>query len=99
MARDNPETNSVTIKPETASHVAEYFSWPALSCCSLPRHLFPKKPFALPVKKEKKKKRNQIPYSYLFVKNGSHSYLLETVQYHSNICMEISTLPRTNSLN
>ena len=27
LARDNPETNPITIKPKTASHVAEQFSW------------------------------------------------------------------------
>ena len=27
LAKDHPETNPITIKPETASHVAEQFSW------------------------------------------------------------------------
>ena len=27
LAKDNPETDSITIKPETASHVTEQFSW------------------------------------------------------------------------
>ena len=27
LAKDHPETNSITIKPETASHTAERFSW------------------------------------------------------------------------
>ena len=47
LARDNPETNPVTMKPETVSHVAEQFSWVPLPCCSLPRHPFPIKSFAL----------------------------------------------------
>ena len=34
LAKDNPETNPINIKPETASHVAEQFSWVPLLCCS-----------------------------------------------------------------
>ena len=30
----NLETNPITIKPKTASHVAELFSWVPLPCCS-----------------------------------------------------------------
>ena len=47
LARDNPETNPITIKPETASQVAEQFPWVPLLCCSLPRHPFPIKSLAL----------------------------------------------------
>ena len=44
------KTNSTTIiNPETASHVAEQFSWVPLPCCSLPRRPFPIKPFVLSV--------------------------------------------------
>ena len=46
LARDNPETNSITIKPETACHVAEQFSWILLPYCSLPGHPFPVKSLA-----------------------------------------------------
>ena len=46
LAKDNPETNPITIKP-TASHVAEQFSWVPLPYCSLPRHPFPIKSLAL----------------------------------------------------
>ena len=42
LARDNPETHPITIKPETASHEIEGFS-----CCSPPRHTFPIKSLAL----------------------------------------------------
>ena len=73
MARDNPETNSVTIKPETASHVAEYFSWAALPYCSLPRHLFPIKSFALPVKKEKKKKKGIRFHTVIYLLKMVHT--------------------------
>ena len=38
LGRDNPETNPITIKPKTASYVAEQFSWVPLPCCSLPGH-------------------------------------------------------------
>ena len=41
LTRDSSETNLITIKPETASHVAEQFSWVFLFCCSLPLHPFP----------------------------------------------------------
>ena len=41
LAEDNPETNPITIKPETASLVVELFSWVPLPSCSLTRHLFP----------------------------------------------------------
>ena len=41
LAKDNPETNPITIKPETASHMAEQFSWVPSPCCFPPRHYFP----------------------------------------------------------
>ena len=47
MAKDNLETNPITIKPETASHAAELFSWVPLPCCSPPRCPFPMKSLAL----------------------------------------------------
>ena len=43
IGHEKPETNSITIKPETVSHEAEQFSWVPLPCCSLPgapSHLF-----------------------------------------------------------
>ena len=46
LAKDNPETNPITIKPETVSHVAEQF-WVPLPYCSPPRHSFPIKSLAL----------------------------------------------------
>ena len=49
LARDNSETNPITIKPETVSHAAEQFSWVPLLCCSLHRCPFPIKSFALSV--------------------------------------------------
>ena len=39
---DSPETNPITIKPKTASHVAEQFSWVPLPYCFLWAH-FPNK--------------------------------------------------------
>ena len=47
LAKDNPETNPITIKPKTASHVIELFSWVPLPYCSPPGHPFPVKPLAL----------------------------------------------------
>ena len=47
MAKDHPETNPITIKPETASHVAELFSWVPLPYCSPPGCPFPLKSLAL----------------------------------------------------
>jgi len=47
LAKDNRETNPITIKPETASHVAELFSWVPLPYCSPPRCPFPIKSLAL----------------------------------------------------
>ena len=47
MAKDNPETNPITIKPETVSHMAEQFSWIPLPYCSPPRHPFTIKSLAL----------------------------------------------------
>ena len=47
LAKDNLETNSITIKPETGSYVAEQFSWVPLSYCSLPGCPFPVKFLAL----------------------------------------------------
>ena len=40
LARDNPETNPISIKPKTASHVADLFSWVLLPSSSPPEHLF-----------------------------------------------------------
>ena len=47
MAKDNPETNPITIKPETASHVTGLFSWVPLLYCSPPGCPFPIKSLAL----------------------------------------------------
>ena len=47
LAKDNPETSPITIKPETASHVTELFSWVPLPYCSPPGHSFPIKSLAL----------------------------------------------------
>ena len=47
LTKDNPETNPITMKPETASHVTELFSWVPLACCSPPRCPFPIKSLAL----------------------------------------------------
>ena len=47
LAKDNPETNPITIKPETASHIAELFSWVPLPYCSPPGCPFPIKSLAL----------------------------------------------------
>ena len=50
LAGDNPETNPITLKSETSSHVAEQFSWVPLPCCSLPECPFPIKSLALSVR-------------------------------------------------
>ena len=47
LAKDHPETNPITIKPETVSHVAEQFSWVPLPYCSPPGCPFPIKSLAL----------------------------------------------------
>ena len=47
LAKDNPETNPITIQSETASHVAEQFSWVPLPYCSPPGCPFPRKSLAL----------------------------------------------------
>ena len=49
LAKDNPETNPITINPETASHVTEQFSWVLLPYCSPPGCPFPIKSLALSV--------------------------------------------------
>ena len=36
LTKDHPETNPITIKPETVSHAAEQFSWVPLPYCSPP---------------------------------------------------------------
>ena len=48
LAKDNRETNRITIKPKTASHVTELFSWVPLPYCSLPGCPLPIKSLALP---------------------------------------------------
>ena len=47
MAKDHPETNPITIKPQTSSHSAEQFSWLPLPSCSPPGCPFPIKSLAL----------------------------------------------------
>ena len=47
LAKNNPETNPITIKPKTVSHVAELFSWVLLPYCSPPGCPFPIKSLAL----------------------------------------------------
>ena len=49
LARDNPETNRIVIKPESASYMSEQFSWVPLPCCSLPRRPFPIESFDLSI--------------------------------------------------
>ena len=46
LARDKPETNPMTIKPETVSHVAEKFSLFPLPSCPPPQQPFPIKSLA-----------------------------------------------------
>ena len=48
LAKDSPETIPITIKPTTASHKTEQFSWVPFPSCSLPRRSFPIKSLALP---------------------------------------------------
>ena len=43
LAKDNWETNPITIKPETESHVTEQLSWVPLPYCSPPGCPFPNK--------------------------------------------------------
>ena len=47
LAKDNPETNPITIKPETASHVTQLFSWVPLPYCSPSECPFPINSLAL----------------------------------------------------
>ena len=47
IGKDHRETNPITVKPETASHVAEQFSWVPLPYCSPPGCPFPIKSLAL----------------------------------------------------
>ena len=47
MAKGNPETNPITVKPETVSHVEERFSRVPLPYCSPPGCPFPVKSLAL----------------------------------------------------
>ena len=47
LAKDNPEANPITIKLETASHVAELFSWVLLPYCCPPGCPFTIKSLAL----------------------------------------------------
>ena len=47
LIKDNQETNPITIKPETSSHVTKQFSWVPLPFCSPPGRPFPIKSLAL----------------------------------------------------
>ena len=47
LAKDNLETNPITIKPETGSHVTKLFSWVPLPYCSPPGCPFPVKSLAV----------------------------------------------------
>ena len=48
LAKDHPETNPITIKPDVPSHVAEQFSWVPLPYLFPPGGPFPVKSLALP---------------------------------------------------
>ena len=47
LAKDNPETNPIIIKPKTGSHMAEQVSWVPLPYCSPPGWPFPIQSLAL----------------------------------------------------
>jgi len=47
LAKDNPDTNPITITPETASLVTELLSWVPLPSCSPAGCPFPRKSLAL----------------------------------------------------
>ena len=47
LAKDHPEPNPITIKPETESDAAKQFSWVPLSYCSPPGCPFPIKSLAV----------------------------------------------------
>ena len=47
LAKNKPETNPITMKPKTASHLAEQFSWVPSPSCSPPGRPFPIKSLAL----------------------------------------------------
>ena len=47
LTKNNPETNLITIKPETVSHLAEQLSWAPFLSCSPPGRPFPIKSLAL----------------------------------------------------
>ena len=47
LVKDQPDTNPITIKPETASHAAEQFSWVPLPYCSPSGCPFPIKSLTL----------------------------------------------------
>ena len=47
IGQSHPETNPITIKPKTASHASEQFSWVPLPSCSPPGCPFPIKSLAL----------------------------------------------------
>ena len=47
LAKDNPETNPITVTPETTSHVTELLSWVPLPSCSPAGCPFPRKSLAL----------------------------------------------------
>ena len=50
LAKENLETNPITIKPKTASHVTELFTWVPLPYCSPPRCPFLIKSLVLSVR-------------------------------------------------
>ena len=49
LAKDNLESNTITIKPETVSHMAERIFWVSLFYCSLPGDTCPIKSLGLSV--------------------------------------------------
>ena len=86
LARDNPETNPITIKPETASHVAEQFSWVPLPCCSPPGRPFPIKSLALSA-------RVSSQTIHFWVLDKTHSWALEEVPLPAIISVTFVTTP------
>lgn len=78
LVRNNLETNPISIKPETAGHVAEQVSQFPLTCCSLWGHPFPINSFALSA-------RVSLPTTHFWVLDKSPLSGLEGVHLSATI--------------
>ena len=94
LAKDRPETNPITIKPEFVSHAAEQFSWVPLPYCSPPGCPFPKKSLVFST-------RVSLDHSFPNVRQEPSFWPWKGspfLQHYDQVCKESDTTERMNCI-